>query len=135
LLFRGEVIGDESIASWLNDLQVTTKVHVANSDSAYSDATAMADRNRNRLRSIAKDRFGLARRSWNDFDLPESRRTIGQLQAGRDSTFCSPSPQTPVGAALGKAKAAQASSLVLAKPIVRRRHIRFGLFQPIYVHH
>src|ERR1019366_3103496 len=95
----------------------------------------MANGNRNCLSLMMKSHFGLARRGWNNFDSPEGQGGIGQLQAGSDSELRSPSPQTPVAAPLGKAKAAEAVGPVLTQPIVSCRDISSGLWEPIHVHH
>src|ERR1039458_10601280 len=59
----------------------------------------------------------------------------GQVQVSRQGTFRGPASQPPVGVAFGKTHTIQADRFAGAQPSILRRQVRFGLFQPINVHH
>ena len=134
LFFGGEIVGDESVAARLNQLQIASQVRSVQSHSADRSASPMAEGDCQGRGLVLEENFGSTRGRRADFDFHKLRRGLRQIQTNGDSMLCRPAAKSPAGAAKRKAKSSKKSSLVRAEPIILSRNLRLGLLQPVNIH-
>jgi len=132
LLFAGKVVGDKRVAMRFDHFQITAERNIGGRERADGRASAVAQGDGDGGRPVIQVHLGCSGGSCQYLDFRKVATIL--IQADGEQEFRRPASQAPVGSAFGKPHSVQTDQLPRAEPVTFRRHIRFGLFQPIDIH-
>jgi len=134
LLFDGKIIAQKGVASSLDHFEITSQGPTFQGNGTYGYTFAVAEGDSSGRRLVGKKDLGRAGRSGAQLYFGKREMIIRQTKAGGQGVFGCPAAEFPVGSTLGEAHAVELGQFSRAEPIALRRHVLFGLLQPVNFH-